>query len=392
MRAPVPFIPPSLPVVASALIRDDVALGDIATADWNALAGSQPFLSHAFLTALHETGCASPKTGWSPRFLTAWHEGALIGALPRYSKAHSYGEYVFDWGWADAYRRHGRRYYPKWVVAVPFTPVPGPRVLAADARTRRALLQHAIDRVGEGGHSSLHILFPTALESAEGEAMGMIPRAGLQFHWTNSDYRDFADFLATFTHDKRKKVNQERRRVADAGVTFERIRGRSITAEDWAFFYRRYEQTYREHQSTPYLDLAFFERLGATLPDHTLLVVGSRGGQRICAALGLHDGDTLWGRYWGTSEFVSGLHFEACYYQSIEFCIEQRLIRFEGGAQGVHKLARGLLPVETHSLHAIGDRGFASAIADYCARERVDIAHTAGELEAAAPFRQLPGS
>jgi uncharacterized protein len=392
MRAPVPFIPPSLPVVASALIRDDVALGDIAAADWNALAGSQPFLLHAFLTALHETGCASPETGWSPHFLTAWHEGALIGALPRYSKTHSYGEYVFDWGWADAYRRHGRRYYPKWVVAVPFTPVPGPRVLAADAMTRRALMQRAIDGVREGGHSSLHILFPTAMETAEGEAMGMIPRAGLQFHWTNHGYRDFADFLATFTHDKRKKVNQERRRVAHAGVTFERIRGRSITAEDWAFFYRRYEQTYREHQSTPYLDLAFFERLGATLPDHMLLVVGSRGGQRICAALGLHDSETLWGRYWGTSEFVSGLHFEACYYQSIEFCIEQRLLRFEGGAQGVHKLARGLLPVATHSLHAIGDRGFASAIADYCARERIDIAHAAGELEAAAPFRQLPES
>ena len=390
MRAPVPFIPPSLPVVASALIRDDVALGDIAAADWNALSGSQPFLSHAFLTALHETGCASPETGWSPRYLTAWHDGALIGALPRYSKAHSYGEYVFDWGWADAYRRHGRRYYPKWVVAVPFTPVPGPRVLAADERTRHALLQQAIDGVRDGGHSSLHILFPTAMETAEGEAMGLIPRSGLQFHWTNPGYRDFADFLATFTHDKRKKVNQERRRVADAGVTFERIRGRSITAADWEFFYRRYEQTYREHQSTPYLDLAFFERVGATLPDHTLLVVGSRGGRRICAALGLHDGETLWGRYWGTSEFVSGLHFEACYYQSIEFCIEQRLIRFEGGAQGVHKLARGLLPVATHSLHAIGDRGFASAIADYCARERIDIAHTAGELEAAAPFRHIP--
>ena len=392
MRAPVPFSPPTFPVVASALIRDDVPLGAIAPADWNALSGSQPFLSHAFLSALHDTGCASPETGWSPQYLTAWREGALVGALPLYSKVHSYGEYVFDWGWADAYRRHGRRYYPKGVVAVPFTPVPGPRVLAADAATQRALLQRAIDGVREGGHSSLHVLFPTPEEAAEGEAMGMITRAGLQFHWTNPGYRDFADFLSTFAHDKRKKVKQERRRVAEAGVTFERLRGSAITPDDWAFFYSRYEQTYREHQSTPYLCREFFERIGATLPDNTLLVVGSRDGQRICAALGLHDGETLWGRYWGTREFVSGLHFEACYYQSIEFCIEQRLARFEGGAQGVHKLARGLLPVATHSLHVIGDRGFAKAIADYCARERIDIAHAADELEAASPFRQAPAS
>ena len=389
MHAPVLFTPPSLPVVASPVIRDDVPLGDIAATSWNALSGSQPFLSHAFLTALHDTGCASPPTGWAPRYLTAWHDGALIGALPLYAKAHSYGEYVFDWGWADAYRRHGRRYYPKWVVAVPFTPVPGPRVLAPHATTRRALLQHAMEGVKQSGHSSLHILFPTPEEAAEGEAMGMIPRAGLQFHWTNPGYRDFADFLSTFSHDKRKKVMQERRKVAEAGVTFESIRGPAITGEDWDFFFRRYEQTYREHHSTPYLSLDFFERIGAALPDSMLLVVGSRHGRRICAALGLHDGESLWGRYWGTTEFVSGLHFEACYYQSIQFCIEQRLARFEGGAQGGHKLARGLLPVATHSLHVIADRGFAAAIADYCGRERADIAHTANELEAASPFRSL---
>jgi uncharacterized protein len=387
MRAPVPFIPPSLPVVASPVIRDDVPLGDIPAAEWNALAGSQPFLSHAFLAALHDTGCASPQTGWSPRYLTAWRDGALTGALPLYAKAHSYGEYVFDWGWADAYRRHGRRYYPKWVVAVPFTPVPGPRLLAPDSATRHALLDSAVERVREGGHSSLHVLFPTPTEATEGEAMGMIRRAGLQFHWTNPGYRDFADFLTTFTHDKRKKVKQERRRLAESGVTFERIRGPAITSRDWEFFYRRYERTYREHHSTPYLSPEFFQRIGAALSDNLLLVVGSRRGRRICAALGLHDGDALWGRYWGTTEFVSGLHFEACYYQSIEFCIEQRLARFEGGAQGVHKLARGLLPVETYSLHVIGDPGFAAAIAEYCERERADIAHTVGELETASPFR-----
>ena len=388
MRSPVPFVPPSLPIVASPMIRDDVALGEIAAASWNALSGSQPFLAHAFLSALHDTGCAAPDSGWTPHYVTAWRDGALVGALPRYSKTHSYGEYVFDWGWADAYHRYGRHYYPKWVVAVPFTPVPGPRVLAADTATRRALLQYALEHAKDAGHSSLHILFPKSEEAAEGEALGMILRAGLQFHWSNAGYRDFADFLATFTHDKRKKVKQERRRLMEAGVTFERILGPDITADDWEFFYRRYEHTYLEHHSTPYLNLEFFRRIGAALPANIVLIVGSRLGRRICAALDLYDRETLWGRYWGTTEFVSGLHFEACYYQSIEFCIEQRFARFEGGAQGVHKLARGLLPVATHSLHAIGDRGFAGAIADYCARERVDLAHTAHELEAATPFKE----
>lgn len=393
MRVPVPpAFPPPPVVVASPRIRDDIPLGDIPADAWNALAGSQPFLSHAFLSALHDTGCAAPESGWTPHFVTAWQDGALIGALPRYAKAHSYGEYVFDWGWADAYRRHGRRYYPKSIVAVPFTPVPGPRMLAPDASVRQALLQHAIDAVHDRRYSSLHVLFPPPPEAAEGAALGLITRAGLQFHWTNAGYRDFADFLATFSHDKRKKVKQERRRVAEAGVTFERLRGAAITSRDWDFFFRRYEHTYNEHQSTPYLNLEFFNRIGAALPENTLMVVGSRNGRRICAALGLHDGETLWGRYWGTAEFVSGLHFEACYYQSIEFCIEQGLNRFEGGAQGVHKLARGLLPVETHSLHAIGDRAFAEAIADFCARERVDVEHAVSELEASAPFRHVPGS
>jgi uncharacterized protein len=387
MRPPILFVPPPLPVVASPVIRDDVALADIAPEDWDALAGAQPFLSHAFLAALHDSGCASAETGWSPRYLTAWREGTLAGAMPLYAKAHSYGEYIFDWGWADAYRRHGRRYYPKLVAAIPFTPVPGPRLLASEAVTRNALLEYALGMVRARGYSSLHVLFPTATEFAEGEALGMIPRTGLQFHWNNPGYRDFADFLAAFAHDKRKKVKQERRKLAEAGVTFERKRGRDITSIDWAWFYACYERTYRAHHSTPYLSLEFFERIGADLPDSILLVLGSRAGRRICAALDIFNGDALWGRYWGTGEFVSGLHFEACYYQAIEFCIEQRIARFEGGAQGLHKLARGLLPVVTHSLHAVGDPEFASAIADFCAREQVDVAHSLDELETSTPFR-----
>jgi hypothetical protein len=376
-----------MPVTASPVIRDDVALEAIAPASWDALTGNQPLLSHAFFSALHETGCAAPPTGWRPRFVTAWSGRDLVGALPLYAKTHSYGEYVFDWGWADAYRRYGRRYYPKLVAAVPFTPVPGPRLLARDAATRRALLERARVQVTEGGYSSLHVLFVDDEQAEEGARTGMIVRRGLQFHWTNPGYRDFGDFLAAFSHDKRKKVKQERRRLHEAGVTFVRKRGADITPADWRFFYGCYERTYRAHHSTPYLTRAFFQRLGETLAPHLLLVLGLRNGQPLCAALDVYSDDTLWGRYWGTTEFVRALHFEACYYQAIEFCIEQRIARFEGGAQGVHKLARGLLPVATHSLHAIGDAGFATAIADYCARERMDIAHTESELAEASPYR-----
>lgn len=387
MRVPVPFRPPGVPVPVTPVIRDDVALPAISPHVWDALAGGQPLLSHAFFTALHDSGCASPSTGWQPRFLTAWKGHDLVGAMPLYAKAHSYGEYVFDWGWADAYRRYGRRYYPKLVCAVPFTPVPGPRLLAPDASTRAALLAHARSLLGHG-YSSLHVLFLDERQAAEGAADGMLLRSGMQFHWTNPGYRDFADFLSAFSHDKRKKVKQERRKLAEAGVHFERKVGEAITAADWRFFHGCYEHTYRAHHSTPYLTRAFFEQIGSTLAPHLVLVVGYRDGQPLCAALDVFDEHALWGRYWGTTAFVRGLHFEACYYQAIEFCIERRIGRFEGGAQGVHKLARGLLPSATHSLHAIADPAFASAIADYCARERVDVAQTFDELSADTPYRE----
>jgi predicted N-acyltransferase len=390
MRSPVPYHAPPLPALAAPVIRDDIALRDIEPNAWNALTGGQPFLSHAFLDALHATGCAAPRTGWTQHYLTAWRDAALVGAMPLYVKAHSYGEYVFDWGWAEAYRRHGRRYYPKLLAAIPFTPVPGPRLLAPEIATRRALLDHATALVQAGRYSSLHILYPPAEEAAEGEVGGLVPREGLQFHWKNPGYRDFSDFLAAFSHDKRKKVKQERRKLAAAGVTFERKRGREIGAADWAFFYQCYERTYRAHHSTPYLSPEFFLRIGDTLAEHMLLVIGSRGGRRLCSALDVFDAHTLWGRYWGTTEYVPGLHFETCYYQAIEFCIEQRIARFEGGAQGLHKLARGLLPVATHSLHLVGDRAFAAAIADFCARERIDVAHSLDELEHSTPFRVKP--
>ncbi len=375
------------------VVRDDVDVASIPAADWDALAPGQPLLSHAFLCALHATGCAAPATGWRPCYATAWRGRRLAGALPLYAKSHSYGEYVFDWAWAEAFRRHGRRYYPKLVAAIPFTPAPGPRLLAPDDATRQALLGHALDRLRSSARaSSLHVLFATDHDTRACEQAGMIVRNGVQFRWENAGYRDFDDYLAAMSHDKRKKVKQERRRVAQAGVAFQRLVGRDIPSALWDFFAGCYERTYREHGSTPYLSRAFFARIAETMPEHLLLVVGEREGRPLCAALDVFDGGTLWGRYWGTRDYVPGLHFEACYYQAIEFCIERRIARFEGGAQGVHKLARGLLPITTSSAHAIADPDFAAAIADFCARERSDLAHVVSELEAASPFKGGAGA
>jgi uncharacterized protein len=363
------------------------SLSAIPASAWDSLVGNRPLLSHAFLHALHETGCAAPETGWTPRYMTAWRGALLVGAMPLYVKTHSYGEYVFDWSWADAYRRHGRHYYPKLVCAVPFTPATGPRLIAADAADRGELLAGALSLLADEHLSSLHILFPQADEASACASAGMLLRDSVQFHWTNPGYRDFADFLATMNHTKRKRISQERRKLDAAGVTFRRLRGREIDSKHWSFFFRCYTTTYRRHHSTPYLSLAFFERIGATLPDHVVLVLGERGGRPVCAALDVFSADTLWGRYWGATEFVPGMHFEACYYQAIEFCIERRIAQFEGGAQGVHKLARGLLPVTTRSAHAIADPEFARAIARFAADERAEVAHAVEELEAASPFK-----
>jgi len=385
------FLPP-VPIDRpdALLLRDDVPLADIPAAGWDALVPGQPLLAHAFLSALHATGCAAPRTGWRERYVTAWAGGTLAGAMPLYAKTHSFGEYVFDWAWADAYRRYHRRYYPKLLAAIPFTPTPGPRLLAADDATRGALLAHARGLLDTGAYSSLHVLFPTEGDTALCAAAGMLIRHGVQFHWDNPGYRDFADFLAAFNHDKRKKVKQERRRLAESGVTFARRTGREISGADWAFFHACYERTYHSHGSTPYLSREFFETIGTTMPDHLLLVIGARDGHPVCAALDVFAADTLWGRYWGATEYLPGLHFEACYYQAIEFCIERGIARFEGGAQGTHKLARGLMPVTTSSAHAIADPDFEAAIADFCARERAEVAQAVDELETASPFRDQP--
>jgi predicted N-acyltransferase len=368
------------------------ALATVPAAQWDALAGDNPFLRHAFLNALETTGCATEDSGWTPHHITLWQGRTLCGAMPLYLKTHSYGEYVFDWSWAEAYHKHGLRYYPKLLSAVPFTPATGPRLLAATAGERRALVDAAFALAASTRSSSLHILLPTAEQAAELEARGMLIRSSVQFHWENRGYADFDAFLAGMSHDKRKKIKQERRKVREAGVTFERLTGREVHEDDIAFFTACYNRTYRQHYSTPYLNRAFFDALIGAMPDNVLLVIGRRGGKRIAAALNVFTPAALYGRYWGATEFHSGLHFETCYYQAIEFCIERGIALFEGGAQGEHKLARGLLPVRTLSAHWLAHPQFASAVEHFLARERNGIGVYLDELNEHSPFRADGGA
>jgi len=373
-------LPPSLRVLES--------LADIDPARWNALAAGNPALQHAFLDSLHRSGCASAREGWAPNYLTLWEDGALVGAAPLYAKSHSYGEYVFDWAWADAYERHGIPYYPKLLCAVPFTPAAGPRLLAVDAPTRERLARALLDTAKASQVSSLHVLFPTDEDAAALRKLGLLERTGVQFHWRNAGYRTFDDFLGALSHDKRKKIRQERRRVAEAGVTFRRLTGREATAKDWDFFTQCYRRTYREHRSTPYLNRAFFGMIAERMPDNVLLVIADLEGKPIAAALDLFSQGTLYGRYWGSIEFVAGLHFEACYYQALEFCIERGIALFEGGAQGEHKHARGFLPEVTRSFHWLAHPAFERAIDEYLEREGAHIAQYVDELNDRSPFRR----
>jgi hypothetical protein len=369
------------------------SLSGVDPGEWNALAGARgagagglPFVRHEFLDALIESGCATRRTGWLPRILLLYRNGALAGAMPAFLKSHSYGEYVFDWAWADAYGRHGLDYYPKLACAVPFTPVRGPRMLAAGERERRALLAAALELAREEA-SSLHVLFPLEDDARTMQQHGMLLRRTVQFHWRNDGYADFEAFLARMPYARRKKIRQERRRVLDAGVTCRWVRGAEIRRADWEFFHRCYRNTYAEHRSSPYLNLDFFLRLGARLPEHVLLLLAERGARPLAAAFFVADGHTLYGRYWGAIEHVPLLHFECCYYQAIEFAIAHGLRTFEGGAQGEHKLWRGLLPVETLSAHWLAHPRFARAIEDFLERERGGIAEYVNELREHAPFK-----
>ena len=368
----------------------------VAAAEWNDLLAAQarptPFLRHEFLQALHDSRCAVDLTGWQPVYLSLRLSGRLVGATAAYLKSHSYGEYVFDWAWADAYRRHGLAYYPKLLAAVPFTPVPGTRLLAADAIAKRWLLRALLQLARQSGASSAHLLFPDDDDAAAARAEGWMMRSGVQFHWQNrpgQPWADFTDFLASLQRDKRKKIQQERRRVSDAGVDFEVVEGRHISTELWDHFHRCYTLTYEAHQSTPYLNRAFFEQMARTMPEHWVMFVARRQQRPIAASLVAIDraSGVAWGRYWGCTEPLACLHFEACYYQPLAWCIEQGFQRFEGGAQGEHKMARGLLPVATASAHWLAHPEFARAVDDFLAREGAGVAAWMDELQDRNPFK-----
>ena len=368
------------------------SLDEIGQPEWDALVAAQeksnPFLSYAFLHALHASGSAAPDAGWQPQFLTLFDgDDKLAAALPLYVKYHSYGEYVFDWAWADAYERSGQDYYPKLLSAIPFTPVTGPRLMAVDATARAALIAVLKKTQKATKVSSMHILYPPEQEAKQLEAAGYMLRSGVQFHWINQGYADFDAFLATLEMKKRKNIRAERRKVAEAGVTLRRVRGREATQDDWRLFNRCYRHTYAAHHSTPYLNLDFFKRIGATMPDNILLVIAERDGQPIAASLVIHNQDTLFGRYWGELEHVPCLHFEASYYQPLEFCIEQGIQTFEGGAQGEHKMARGFLPTRTWSAHWLAQPAFADAVANFLERESGGIEQYIDELNDRNPFK-----
>ena len=390
---PSPTRPPRLRLQ----IHDDP--GRIDAAAWDALLAASPaptpFLRHAFLAALHASGSACAATGWQPVFMTLTAEndaGVLRAGAALYLKSHSYGEYVFDWAWADAWERAGQRYYPKLLGAVPFTPVPGSRLLARDAEARVALLAAIEAFARDQGMSSAHLLFLDEADRAAASAQGWLLREGVQFHWTNRQpepYADFADFLAHLSRDKRKKIAQERRYVREAGITFDVRRGAEITEADWDFFARCYDNTYREHRSTPYLSRAFWAEMARAMPEHWLMFVARRGPERVAASLIAIDTErrVAYGRYWGCTEPVAHLHFAACYHEPLDWCVRERFLRFEGGAQGEHKMARGLLPVTTTSAHWLRHPGFADAVARFLAQESAGVEAYVGELRERNPFR-----
>jgi predicted N-acyltransferase len=343
---------------------------------------------------MHHSGSATPKTGWHAQFLSLWQEDRLQAACPLYLKSHSYGEYVFDWAWANAYEQHGLAYYPKALVAVPFTPVPGSRLLARDDLARQALLQALHQWCEKQQVSSWHLLFGSDADLAACTQAQWMQRHTVQFHWTNTQpgYADFDAFLTRLSQDKRKKIRQERRKVAQAGVTFRWSEGSAIDPADWDFFYRCYERTYLEHGNAPYLSRDFFHRVARQLPEHWLLFVAERGGQPIASSLiGLSQAGperVAYGRYWGALERVDCLHFEACYYQPLQWCIAHGVSRFEGGAQGEHKMARALLPTPTHSAHWLAHPAFADAVQRFLEREGQGVENHLSALEERSPFRQ----
>jgi predicted N-acyltransferase len=379
-------------IISRARLLESIA--DVGAAEWNALAGSaQPFLRHEFLLSLEESGCTTPRTGWAPRHVVlADQDGRLKAALPLYRKGHSRGEFVFDFAWANAYAQYGIKYYPKLVSAVPFTPVSGPRLLvnpSTEAQpVRKALIRAASDYARSEGLSSWHVLFPSAGDLGALTDAGLIARRDCQFHWFNRGYGSFDDFLATFTAEKRKKAKRERRRVAEAGIDFDTRLGGEMTDSLWRTVYEFYADTFYRHGHEPYLNLHFFKLVSARMPERLMLKIARQGKTPIALAIFFVGEDTLYGRYWGAGGNYHSLHFETCYYQGIEYCIEHRLGSFEPGTQGEHKVPRGFVPTMTSSAHYITDERFAAAIRDFAAREARGVDHYAAAVNEHVPYHR----
>jgi predicted N-acyltransferase len=371
------------------------SIAEVEPSEWNALVASaaQPFLRHEFLLSLEESGCTTPKTGWTPEHLVARDAaGRLVGAVPLYRKSHSRGEFVFDFSWANAYAQYGLPYYPKLLSAVPFTPVSGPRLLVSPAVDAPAMRAALIRAVGEHARaeqiSSWHVLFPTDAELTALTRGGLIARRDCQFHWSNRGYPSFDAFLATFTAEKRKKAKRERRRVAEAGIVFDTRSGADMDDALWHTVYEFYADTFYRHGHEPYLNLKFFKLIGARMPERLMLKIARQGATPIALAIFFVGDDALYGRYWGAGGNYHSLHFETCYYQGIEYCIERGLARFEPGTQGEHKVPRGFVPALTCSAHDIVDKRFAAAIRDFAAREAHGVDAYAAAVNEHVPYHR----
>jgi uncharacterized protein len=370
-------------------------IAEIPAAEWDACAGAgNPFLSHAFLDALEESGSATAEEGWLPQHLVVEDgAGRVIGAAPLYLKSHSYGEYVFDWGWASAYERAGGRYYPKLQCAVPFTPVAGPRLLlrpGAPHSVADALTSAMVELARRHKASSVHVTFPTREEWERLGATGFLQRTGQQFHWTNQGYRSFDEFLAALSSRKRKNIRKERRDALADGIEIRMLAGAAIEPRHWDAFFRCYIATGNRKWGSPYLTREFFRLIGERMADQVLLVLAEHQGRFVAGALNFIGADTLYGRNWGTLMEFPFLHFEVCYYRAIDFAIERGLARVEAGAQGPHKIQRGYLPTPTYSAHWIRDPGLKRAVADFIARERLAVEHEMENLCELSPFRHEP--
>jgi predicted N-acyltransferase len=370
-------------------------LADVDAAAWNRLSDGNPFLRYEFLRALEDTGCVGAGTAWRAAHLLAEDaNGRLRGALPLYVKYDSRGEFVFDWSWADAYERSGRSYYPKLVSAVPFTPATGPRLLiephAEDAGAiAERLVDAALDLTRELHASSLHFLFPVEAQRQQLQAQGLLARKSCQFHWHNQGYSSFDDFLASFSSAKRKKARRERRRIREAGIVFEQLRGDEPSRADWDAIFEFYAHTFLRRGRPPYLNRAFFDRVAATMPENLVIMLARYQGQAIATAICFRGAGTLYGRYWGSLADFHSLHFEACYYQGIEYCIREGLQRFEPGTQGEHKISRGFKPTVTWSCHWLSEPAFYEAVEEFVAREATHVDAYMEHLEDHLPYRRV---